>query len=107
MKYIILEDENGMILPIIFPERLIHSEVSRAIQRVARKNLNSFYEPVSAGFVEIKDCTVHGKSETLNLKPKQFDNIDIRMSEGFGGMSYTSLPSNLQLKLRELLDETN
>lgn len=81
MKYIMLETEDGLKLPIIFPEVLTHLFVAGAMQLVAdtldpAKDLRprqltdmllrGVAKPVSAGFIDLgDDITVRGESESL------------------------------------------
>lgn len=87
MKYIVLETEEGMQLPIVFPEVLTHCFVAGAMQLaidtldpkkdLRPKQLDDLLargsaKPVSAGFVTFDDAHCSGESESLGgLKSKE------------------------------------
>ncbi len=65
MKYIMLVNEEGRHLPIIFPEELIHKEVYQAVSRI--RTVHPFM-PRSAGFTQLMVLNADGESETLGIK---------------------------------------
>lgn len=103
MKYIILENSNGQILPIIFPEVLVHSEIAEYMRHLTLRDLGSTFTPTSAGFVNIEMCSTYGESESIGVESKENDNFNIQASQSFGMMRFESLPPNLQEKMKEIL----
>ena len=80
MKYIIFQ-ENDILKTVIFPDHINHSEIKldKAI-------------PISAGFMKLNSfglVETYGKSESLNLKPKEDDERLLRLA-----LSNTSNMSN-------------
>lgn len=77
LKYVVVRDEYGDEWAILFPGFLIHKEVAHVFQ--ARG------VAVSAGFYEVgkNGATVYGKSESLNLVPRQIDEALIEKTLGF------------------------
>lgn len=75
MKYIVMQTDDGMKLPFIFSEKLIHEEMARLATIVIMRQLQQvFAKAVSAGFVNINDCRTFGESETLRgMKPASAD----------------------------------
>jgi len=89
VKYIILETPDGRRMPIIFPEALTHCFVAGAMQLVVdtldpKKDLRPRQldgllkagnaKPISAGFVDLHEVSVHGESESLGgLKSRHVD----------------------------------
>jgi len=84
MKYVVLavtdhgrSGESVRHVPIIFPDLLVHSEVSSAIARTLRTDawengIRREVKPLSAGFLSSTVISAgkpfcHGKSESLNL----------------------------------------
>lgn len=64
-KYIMIEVD-GCHIPIIFPSRLAHVDVSRAMHRVVSENGKKFAPTVSAGFLSgMIVASAHGSSESL------------------------------------------
>ena len=80
MKYIVLEmtlpGPKGMKqkLPVIFPEEMVHAEVSRTLGHLLMrgdhgKNRTAEVKTISAGFVHFTgDVVCRGESESLGLK---------------------------------------
>jgi hypothetical protein len=117
MKYIMLETEEGMKLPIIFPDVLTHCFVAGAMQLVMdtldpKKDLRprqlddmlkrGSAQPVSAGFVNIVgDVTVYGESESLGgVKSVPADAARILMGDAIQFMP-DSMCELLMEKLRD------
>ena len=105
MKYIIFENVNtDEKIPVVFPDVLVHADVSRGIERAA---MTSRYHPVSlfpvsAGFVFVRNgekglsVTCSGKSESLNLssQPEDADLIG-RQYYGITQKSTTEVPNGV------------
>lgn len=62
-KYVVIEDEFGNEVPVLFPPSLTHMDIGR------RQSC------LSAGFYRVVDGTVivFGESTTLKLKPRDID----------------------------------
>lgn len=78
-KYVMWE-ANGAMVPILFPNTLIHAEVARYAGGAVRQHViatrpnNWSSSVVSAGFVSSLLVTgVHGESETLGIKSREED----------------------------------
>jgi hypothetical protein len=116
MKYIMLETVDGAKLPIIFPDCLTHSLVAGAMQMAVEcmdkekdlrpKQCLSLYArgeapAVSAGFVELHDVHVHGKSESLgDLPHKPADAARMLL-----GSTIQFIPDTAALQMQEMLKE--
>lgn len=116
MKYIMLETEEGLKLPIIFPECLTHSLVAGAMQMAVEcmdkekdlrpKQCLSLYTrgeapATSAGFVELHDVHVHGASESLgDLPHKPADAARMLL-----GSSIQFMPDSTALHMQSMLNE--
>ena len=71
MKYIVFKHDLGMLEPVIFSERFVHSVVAEGVQFHPENREGGLWTPVSAGFVSITDkgnLLVHGKSESMKMK---------------------------------------
>lgn len=78
MKYIMLRVKLGDIerdVPIIFPDALVHERVEKIMTQLPELSLAV---PVSAGFVDVTDAEVFGKSETLKMSARRQDGRIIR-----------------------------
>lgn len=81
MKYVMLETADGQKLPILFPEALVHRDVSDVMGRLVDRTMGPKALgrrrtlPSSAGFVGFTGpVAVHGKSETLgDMQSKPLD----------------------------------
>lgn len=70
MKYIMVKDISGRVMPLIFPEHGVHLDAVRAMGQL----MNVPVAPVSAGFVNFTRLPeVSGRSETLKLSAKTVD----------------------------------
>lgn len=81
MKYIIMKCNGSTLevkVPVIFPEFMVHRDVSQYFQTLLRRN-HPFTEvrPVSAGFFDVVEGKVSGRSETLGLDSNQEDELTI------------------------------
>ena len=74
MKYIVIEQktkELDRVIPIIFPDALVHKDVYESVVHMLRRTehpeLEAEYEVYSAGSCDVKvQCS--GKSETLGVE---------------------------------------
>ncbi len=78
MKYVMLgvdsSDESTILVPIIFPNLLVHSMVSKKIEELVKEMWpNRNVRVLSAGDISMEDIQVGGKSTTLNLDSHPFD----------------------------------
>ena len=91
MKYIMLEvvPYEGAPLeqhvPIIFPDQLTHSCMFEAVMR-SKDFRRNHVSVVSAGFINLDDCTVYGRSETLGVASREQDTETIRNYEYYHGI---------------------
>lgn len=87
-KYIMFRVTNGSIermVPVIFPDFLVHEDVSRGIRASCGRNMT----PVSAGSIEGLDIhAVTGNSETLKLECHAADKTIINHSPYQHGLGY-------------------
>jgi hypothetical protein len=68
-------------MPIIFPDKLVHSEVSEVMMITLRRHFpKATIEAKSAGSVDIGDVSVSGDSETMQLESNP---TDARMIENY------------------------
>ena len=85
MKYVMFEKRmsDGLVhkVPVIFPNTLVHDEVSEALTAGPLKG----YAPCSAGEISPLDMQPHGESTTLRLKADEaLDETVIRLND-YGG----------------------
>lgn len=81
MKYIMFKSEQGemtKLIPVIFPNDLVHKDVSDALQQSVLKNTTIH----SAGFISPLNLCPEGGSETLNVKADLLtDGLVIKMND--------------------------
>ena len=73
MKYIMLKLSDERLVPVIFPNSLIHSEMANAVQSMLLQVHELTCEPVSAGDIQFSDVFCSGKSSTLKLDSRPSD----------------------------------
>lgn len=105
MKYIMLEDKNGIKHPVIFPDFFVHAIIARAVIdefRLRKMNL----KVTSAGFVDSLDLNVNctGKSESLNVESDNMDSFEIKYWDYFKGMS-RAIPKSTRDKIIDALNK--
>lgn len=88
-KYIMFENTIGdlkLLFPVIFPDKMVHSEVAAVLRRCQPGWHKGGVRAVSAGMIEhITVDGLHGSSETLKLDAKEEDaNIIDSYSYGHG-----------------------
>lgn len=83
MKYIMIRDEHGRRLPIIFPDCLVHADVAKVMDHVMFRSTGSIHnEVLSAGFVDLgTQVTVHGRSESMELDSNYDDTAYIILGD--------------------------
>lgn len=85
MKYIMIEfDTTDSIVrcPVIFPNYLVHAEVSTKIKELLESMSSESSSRVeSAGHCSIIDCDTGGKSETLGIYSNDRDATYIKMND--------------------------
>ena len=73
------ERTDGIHLPVIFPEHIMHSDMGDAMRGygITSGMTDNYYhqrvEPVSAGFIDLNSMTCFGGSESLELKSRPQD----------------------------------
>lgn len=81
MKYIMFKQEQGemtKLIPVIFPNDLVHKDVADALQQSVLANS----EIHSAGFISPLNLKPEGKSETLNITADpDTDELVIKMND--------------------------
>lgn len=69
MKYVVMQDENGIQELFMFPKSVNHDVFANAVSRLKDQAHGNWKridrEVISAGFTDGKTC--FGRSETLNL----------------------------------------
>lgn len=92
-KYIMLEVEMGehtsKMVPIIFPDFMIHQDLAKSIQKILKQTHKMESKVFSAGDISYvgSDCLVcTGRSETLEINANTEDTGTIRMYEYFHGI---------------------
>jgi hypothetical protein len=87
MKYIMIQRGN-QVLPIIFPDYLVHDDVAKAIIALLERQDGPKLQPrkaVAAGEVIIFDAKCEGKSESLGLKSRgSIDSFSIKLGHYAG-----------------------
>lgn len=70
MKYLIFEDVAGELIPIIFPERILHEELREQVP---------YAKVVSGGYVYLKDgkFVCEGKAKDLSVEARIEDALII------------------------------
>lgn len=93
MKYIMFgklgRDGQMERIPVIFPDRLVHSQVSLKILAALPRG----FAPISAGSVNLGEIETHGKSDTLKLSPMDDDANVIATYDYLHGMVDNVPPS--------------
>lgn len=88
MKYIVFKQqhESGgtLLVPIVFPDMLVHSMVAEALLAGPLKD----FVPDSAGFLSSLsvDANCHGESESLKLKANPERDIPLLKMADYGSM---------------------
>lgn len=89
MKYVMFEIKHGSLtrrVPIIFPNELVHAEISMYVRKMLKDVHGWDAKTVSAGDVNFAmDCHCSGSSETLGISAQpDIDNNVINMND-YGG----------------------
>ncbi len=86
------EETHGKLIPIIFPEHIMHSDMDDAMTAYAVQSGsrdNEYYKrmtPVSAGFIDLLTLSCFGESESLELRSREdMDSEIIREYMKHGG----------------------
>lgn len=74
-----------LLMPVIFPERMVHAEVAQYIIHMNRMTEKATVRPDSAGFVSLTDCKCHGESESLGIKSKPERDSAVLLRSDYGG----------------------
>ena len=87
MKYIMFEhkvkDTATTMIPVIFPNTLIHKDVAEAITEFHKKKYNADIKAVSAGEYNAQTGFAFGKSESLGLSSGKDDTQVINIIDYF------------------------
>lgn len=79
MKYVVMQDENGVEEIFIFPKSIHHDVFADSISRLKDQSHGNWKRvnrvAIAAGFIlyNYDGMTCHGHSETLKLKSRGFD----------------------------------
>lgn len=72
------EDELSKLIPIIFPNDLVHADVAKALQETVLKDHTIF----SAGSINPLNLKAEGRSETLGIESSsEIDSYVIKMND--------------------------
>lgn len=81
MKYVILRANDGRCVPVIFPDFIVHADMALALDKIFVHGS----QVEAAGFVTLGgDTTVHGESETCELKAQDIDAAKLAFGEVAG-----------------------
>lgn len=81
MKYILMESEDGMKIPIIFPNLLVHQDVFIVMRNLLHKSTTIEVKLKSAGDINLTEFNCSGKSTTLGVNSLETDKKDIFFSD--------------------------
>ena len=104
MKYVMFTNEEGHMLPVIFPTSMIHSDMAQYVQHMMMMEENKKVRPVSAGFVSMKGQT-SGRSESLDLDSKPDDAMYITFNDSISTLSPEMMTSGIREVLEDKLNE--
>lgn len=89
-KYIMFENKIGdttFLFPVIFPDKMVHSEVADSLRRCQPGWHHGGVKPVSAGMIDqLYVEGVNGESETLKMASKAGDEQVINVYNYFHGI---------------------
>lgn len=102
MKYIMLENDEGHKLPVLFGDAFVHAHMAKYSADLARRSLGKRYDVSSAGFVSVTrdGIATFGESESLGIKSNPIDGLRIELGEAVAHMPDFMLPP-LAGKLRK------
>lgn len=87
MKYVMMETDDGQLIPVLFPDCLVHATVASVIARAILVDTKRDARARSAGFVSIGDgITTQGGSESLHLESRPIDAAYIRFGDAASRM---------------------
>lgn len=82
MKYIMIQagtaGSTKQLIPIIFPDNLVHREMAECVIHTLRRNHKRRAVIRSAGFIALETTTCFGESESLNVKSHPEDSAVIK-----------------------------
>lgn len=80
-KYVMLESQIGdlkVLFPIIFPDKLVHSQVVQQLRKIVPGYKDGGVKAVSAGSIEYIDTHgLGGESKTLDLKSRPNEDVSV------------------------------
>lgn len=103
------EDENGYKLPVIFPDNMIHAEVSEHIQFMMHRSDSSPgpVRPVSAGSISLF-AMCSGHSETLKLSSRENDSMFVTYNDSLKYLSSGDITDGMKdMLMRKLNSKFN
>lgn len=87
MKYIMMETLDGQLIPFLFPDCIVHSEMVKAATYAIHKSTKQYAKPISAGFVGIDGkVSTSGKSESTGLRARKLDAAYIMLGDAASRM---------------------
>lgn len=101
MKYIMLENDEGHKIPVLFGEAFVHAFMAKYTIDLARVSFKKRYTIASAGFVSVTrdGIATHGESESLGIKSNPVDGLRIELGEAVSHMpDFMILPLADKLK---------
>jgi len=108
MKYIVLKADD-ILIPVIFPNFMVHSEVARWVGAMLNRVHSMPNEPVSAGETHFTNVKCVGKSITMGLEASPRDAAMIETYDyTHGQMSVDDFTSNfIQDAIRKAYAESS
>ncbi len=103
MKYVMFQNDEGHMLPVIFPNAMIHSDMAEYIQHMMLMKEDQHIEPVSAGFVSMKG-QVSGRSESLDLDSREEDAMYITFNDSVSTLPLDAMPPTVLETLKENME---
>ena len=101
MKYIMLENDEGHKIPVLFGEAFVHAHMAKYTAGLARAAFGKIYDVSSAGFVSVTRVGIatFGESESLKIKSNPVDGLRIELGEAVSHMpDFMILPLADKLK---------
>lgn len=83
-------EQGTLMVPIIFPNLVVHADINKFVGTLLRRQFDKPVEAISAGFCEIECDAVHGKSESMGnlasdpIDAKIIDTYNYTHGIGFG-----------------------
>lgn len=108
MKYIMLRTEDDMLVPVIFPNWMVHSIVTKYVKHMLNSAHQFRSEVVSAGDIYFTHVNCSGKSETLGVQSLPGDAAVIESYDYTNGLgSDDGTTDFLQQLIQNAMNEKN